>query len=182
MTGITLSGENRELVGLAEKINAISSEAESCARNATMLAVAAGELLVQAKVQIEHGNWEAWLLDNCRLAVRTAQAYMRLASAFPMLTEDKRNAVAEMPVRMAVRAITTIADAPPRPRGVAIQRSECARVASVLRKGAADMREAARWIGALGECKGPRVARLRRKLADAIALIDGLTVVEEVSS
>ena len=175
MTTCTLSAEHWELPGLAMKINAITADAVNSARTATMLAIEAGELLAQAKNHVGHGNWETWLLDNCHLAVRTAQAYMRLSSAFPFLTEEKRNAVADMPVRMAVKAITTTAaDATLRQRDVVVRRSERERVAQLLREGASNMREAARWIDHLGEYKARRVASLRKKLIDTVAMLDGL--------
>jgi hypothetical protein len=41
--------------------------------------IAAGELLIEAKAQLRHGQWLPWLQDNCNLSERTAQLYMRLA-------------------------------------------------------------------------------------------------------
>jgi phage N-6-adenine-methyltransferase len=43
-------------------------------------AMAAGDLLIEAKVQLKHGQWLPWLTESCRgLSVRMAQLYMRLA-------------------------------------------------------------------------------------------------------
>jgi hypothetical protein len=65
-------------------------------------AIKAGELLIEAKRQYgKHGQWAQWLADNVDLAERTAQAYMRLAR----LPIEKRNAVADLPLREALSAI-----------------------------------------------------------------------------
>ena len=39
----------------------------------------AGELLIEAKEGVPHGEWGAWLEDNFALNASTAQRYMRLA-------------------------------------------------------------------------------------------------------
>jgi len=66
-------------------------------------AIAAGELLLEAKGQVRHGDWASWLAKNCDFAERTVQAYMRLARA-PL---EKRNAVADLPLRDALAAIAS---------------------------------------------------------------------------
>jgi hypothetical protein len=42
-------------------------------------AITAGELLLEAKSQVAHGEWLSWLEDNCAMGLRTAQLYMQLA-------------------------------------------------------------------------------------------------------
>jgi hypothetical protein len=39
----------------------------------------AGEMLIEAKAQVEHGQWLGWLEANFHLSINTAQDYMRLA-------------------------------------------------------------------------------------------------------
>lgn len=39
----------------------------------------AGDKLVEAKEQVSHGHWGAWLSKNCELNDQTARRYMRLA-------------------------------------------------------------------------------------------------------
>ena len=69
------------LATLAAEINAEHDAAERTARTAIDHARAAGERLLLAKAQVAHGQWLPWLSANCpAVAVRTAQAYMRLAS------------------------------------------------------------------------------------------------------
>ncbi len=65
---------------LAAAINADHAAAERTARKALDHARAAGDKLLQAKAQVDHGQWLPWLSAHCPdVAVRTAQAYMRLA-------------------------------------------------------------------------------------------------------
>jgi hypothetical protein len=70
-------------------------------KEAVSNAIAAGELLLEAKKQVGHGEWLPWLAENCDISERTAQAYMRLARA-PL---EMRNAVADWPLREALAAI-----------------------------------------------------------------------------
>jgi hypothetical protein len=42
-------------------------------------AIAAGRLLLEARELVGHGNWIQWLEGNCRVGVRQAQTFMRLA-------------------------------------------------------------------------------------------------------
>jgi Protein of unknown function (DUF3102) len=38
-----------------------------------------GDLLIEAKRRVEHGNFEAWLSTHCQLSFRTARRYMAMA-------------------------------------------------------------------------------------------------------
>ena len=104
---VIADAEHRALPGLAEKINEATAAAESTARAAVEHALHAGRLLTEAKALVPHGQWEPWLLEHCTVAPRTAQAYMRLAKTLPTLSDEKRNAVADLPLREAVAAIST---------------------------------------------------------------------------
>jgi hypothetical protein len=86
---------------LAAEINATHAEAERSLRQAVHHAVRTGELLIQAKRLVGHGNWSIWLTDNVTFSDRLAQSYMRLAR----LPLEKRNAVADLPLREALSAI-----------------------------------------------------------------------------
>src|SRR5258708_2094965 len=64
--------------------------------------MACGELLIEAKHRYgKHGKWAKWLADNIEFSERLAQCYMRLAR----LPLQKRNAVADLPLREALSAI-----------------------------------------------------------------------------
>jgi DUF3102 family protein len=86
---------------LAERINAEHGKAERALRSGVEHAARAGELLLKAKEKIGHGGWLGWLKDNVAFSERLAQAYMQLAS----LPVEKRNAVADLPLRKALSAI-----------------------------------------------------------------------------
>lgn len=83
---------------LAARINAEHVAARDTAQSALDHAAECGRLLIQAKAQIPHGEWEAWLTANFSGSPRTARAYMQLASRLPEL-ELKRHHVADLPLR-----------------------------------------------------------------------------------
>lgn len=69
-----------DLPALALAINEEHALAERHAELAIHRAKRAGDMLVAAKQQIQHGQWLPWLATNCpTIKERTARAYMRLA-------------------------------------------------------------------------------------------------------
>src|SRR5262249_38145009 len=67
-----------ELTLLAEEINASFHEVIGSCRTTVMHAFRVGQLLLQAKKLIKHGDFTAWLRENCRgISVSTAREYMR---------------------------------------------------------------------------------------------------------
>jgi Protein of unknown function (DUF3102) len=90
------------LVALATDLPARINVAHAvCAKAMTAAvrhATRAGELLLRAKAKVGHGQWQKWQRDNLKFSPRTAQLYMYFAS----LTVEKRNAVADLPLRTAV--------------------------------------------------------------------------------
>jgi hypothetical protein len=82
-----------DLAHLAERINAAHAAAETALRAGLDHARTAGELLVQAKAQLGHGQWLPWLERNVCFSLRTAQAYMRVARRWQEL-EAKAQALA----------------------------------------------------------------------------------------
>jgi hypothetical protein len=87
---------------LVDEIRREHEAAANALRSGLDHAIKAGELLIEAKRRYcKHGQWAQWLADNIDFAERTAQAYMRLAR----LPIEKRNAVADLPLREALSAI-----------------------------------------------------------------------------
>lgn len=115
-TSIVIVGDDSALPDLACKTNAATAAAETAAKSAMEHALEVGDLLNQAKTRVAHGNWELWLTTHCIVALRTAQAYMRLAKHVQLLPLEKRNAAADLPVREAIRAISTKPEYPPAQR------------------------------------------------------------------
>ena len=102
---------------LAVKIDAAHRAATSAIQNALTNAVRCGELLIQAKSQVPHGEWLTWLQGQTKVSERTAQAYMRLARKLKSIDPQR---VADMSVREALAAIATPKPEPkPQPRATA---------------------------------------------------------------
>jgi Protein of unknown function (DUF3102) len=91
----------RSLGDLAARIRAEHQAASDALKASVHHAIACGTLLLEAKKEVEHGEWLDWLNANCDIPERTVQAYMRLAR----LPVEKRNAVADLPLRDALSAI-----------------------------------------------------------------------------
>ena len=71
------------------------NSAEESERRAESLAAEIGRLLLEVKTRLEHGEWLPWIDANLPFQRRMAQTYMQIAGA----PEEKRNAVAHLPVR-----------------------------------------------------------------------------------
>lgn len=89
----------------AEAINAAHDAAQAAARSAVQHALEAGRLLIEVKAGLEHGELTGWIAEHCRFSPRTARAYMKLARDYETLPEAKRQRVASLPFRDAVREL-----------------------------------------------------------------------------
>lgn len=79
--GVVISAPYQE-VALAElpaRINAEHDGVQAAMENGLEHARRAGELLLQAKSRVGHGNWTPWLEQHFKGSARTAQAYCRVA-------------------------------------------------------------------------------------------------------
>ncbi len=95
------------LAELAKAINAEHQAAERTARKAIEHARDAGECLLLAKAQVEHGQWLPWLSSNCpALSARTARAYMQLSRNWGTL-ETKTAESANLSIDAALKLLTT---------------------------------------------------------------------------
>ena len=62
-----------------------------------MHAMAAGDLLIEAKAQLKHGQWLPWLAKHCVISERTAQLYVKLAKKRTTIEKEQiRNDVADL--------------------------------------------------------------------------------------
>ena len=76
--------ERVEIVGtIADAINKEHQLFEAGMRSSLIHAIHCGELLIQQKAQLEHGEWLPWVMANCEFNIRHAQKYMDLASNAP---------------------------------------------------------------------------------------------------
>lgn len=95
---------NLSLITLASEIN---SEHENC--NIAILdglqhAIKAGELLLQAKELVNHGEWLPWLKSNVSFSERTAQNYMRVFQRKNEILE-KSATVADLSYKAAINLL-----------------------------------------------------------------------------
>lgn len=105
-----MNTEITTLSTLADGIRQKHQAALDTAANAVTLAREAGELLIQAKAQVDHGQWSDWLKANVQFSERTAQGYMRLAREIPKLCEEKAQHIEVFPLRQALKAISSQQD------------------------------------------------------------------------
>jgi hypothetical protein len=100
-----LTANSESTLNLAARINEAHERATDRAASAVDAARQAGELLLEAKAAVAHGTWSAWLTENVKFSERSARGYMRLARELPKLTEEKRQRVAEIPLRDASKEL-----------------------------------------------------------------------------
>jgi hypothetical protein len=94
------AGANR-LPVIASSINDHLAAAEQATKHGLEHAIAAGLLLLEAKDLVGHGAWITWLEANCRVGVRQAQTFMRLARNRHKLDALKCEATAYLTVTAA---------------------------------------------------------------------------------
>ena len=70
-------------------------------------ALKAGQLLLEAKKGLPHGEWLPWLRESCPdISERTAQNYMRLSREVSKLEPEKAQRVADLSYRDAIRVVS----------------------------------------------------------------------------
>jgi len=76
---------------LAQRIAVEHNAVAVALRSALGHAIAAGELLIEAKAKVRHGQWLKWLAANCEVPKRTAAHYMALAKRRQKLCDQNGN-------------------------------------------------------------------------------------------
>ena len=99
-----------DLATLAERINREHRAAEVALNTGLEHALEAGRLLIEAKAQVAHGEWLPWLERHFEGAPRTARVYVQLARRWPQIKEAKRQRVANLSVRSAVKLLASPTD------------------------------------------------------------------------
>lgn len=103
MTSAALSATIPTQIDLANdsrtaRINAEHRQAKADARSAIEHAAHCGELLIEAKSELPHGQWRAWVEAHCEFSCRTARRYMQVAEELLRLRE-RWPRVASLPLR-----------------------------------------------------------------------------------
>jgi len=87
---------SNSLTNLAARIRTEHAATSAAFKSSIKHAMAAGDLLIEAKAQLQHGRWLPWLRDHCTISERTAQLYMRVAKNRAMIETQIRNDVADL--------------------------------------------------------------------------------------
>jgi hypothetical protein len=99
--------DQADLEALAAKIAEEHARAQAAMRTSVEHALRTGEMLIEAKRRVGHGGFDIFIKTYCKLAPRTAQAYMRLARELPKLPTAKAQRVADLSLRDAISAVAT---------------------------------------------------------------------------
>jgi hypothetical protein len=98
---------SNSLADLAARIRVEHSACTAAMKRGLQHAIAAGEMLIEAKAQLKHGEWLPWLRDHCQIPERTASLHMRLAENRAQIEAEIGNGVADMSIRGAIALIAT---------------------------------------------------------------------------
>jgi len=104
MTTTIAESRTPTLAELATEINDLHRRAESAMRSGLEHALAAGQLLIEAKAQCQHGDWGQWLANSFEGSERTARAYMQLAKRWPEI-ESKTAEPADLSIDGALKML-----------------------------------------------------------------------------
>jgi hypothetical protein len=80
----------RPLSVIATDIIAEHTAAERAPWSALEHAKRTGELVLEAKAQLPHGQWLPWIAANCDISDRVAQNYMRISREWARIEEIKQ--------------------------------------------------------------------------------------------
>jgi hypothetical protein len=90
---------------LASRINAEHSEVRNSLRRGAEHAIKAGQLLLQAKATVGHGNWMEWIATNCQFTHRTAQLYMKVADNRELLEKSNPKCISNLSLTEAIELL-----------------------------------------------------------------------------
>jgi hypothetical protein len=112
-TPVTISQE--PLSALANRIRDAHQAVGRALGSVLELAMVAGDALIAAHDQVNHGEWGRWLRRNCELGGRTAQVYMQLARHRELIEANPQRS-ADLSLSGALRLIGDSKEAPVQPR------------------------------------------------------------------
>lgn len=166
-----------ELSDIAYAINCSVREAEKAAKSAVVFAVDAGSKLNTAKNLVPHGQWAKWLEENVEVSLRTARAYMQLASELPLLEDGKRQHVADLPLREAMKAIATQPSIPhrtPQPPVRVRALDDRAKFKKAFDAAASGIKKVSRALAAGVSIRKKEIESTRKVLEQALAQLNEL--------
>jgi len=99
-----LTKHNRRLDAIASQLKKIHGEFLALAGRSLGLAKDIGELLIEAKVIVDHGRWTDWLQGSFPGSPTTAEAYMRIAKKWDVI-ESKTTETADLTLDAALKLL-----------------------------------------------------------------------------
>jgi hypothetical protein len=97
---------SNSLAELAARIRGEHDGAKGAIKRGVEHAIAAGELLIEAKEKLQHGQWLTWLEEHCGLSERSARRYMRVARNKDKIASENGR-VSDLSLRGALDTLTT---------------------------------------------------------------------------
>ena len=97
--------QQEDLDDLADRIRQAHDDIRRVSANALALALAAGDLLIEAKIHVPPKKWSFWLRKNCFMGRSTARLYVQLAQHRTEI-EDEISRFPDLSLRAARRLIT----------------------------------------------------------------------------
>jgi hypothetical protein len=107
MSDLALSNS---LADLAARIRAEHEATSTALKSSVEHAMKAGDLLIEAKAQLKHGQWLSWLAEHCAMSERSAQLYMPIAKNRAAIEDNIRNGVADLTLGQAAALMMMTAD------------------------------------------------------------------------
>jgi Protein of unknown function (DUF3102) len=103
------AGSN-SLPDLAVRIRAEHEAVDQSLKSSVAHAMAAGDMLIEAKSLVKHGQWLPWLHEHCTISERTAQLYMRCAKQREVI-ESNTQPIADLSLNEAAALLMLSSDA-----------------------------------------------------------------------
>jgi Protein of unknown function (DUF3102) len=101
---------SNSLADLSARIKAEHRATSDALRSSVEHSMAAGDLLIEAKELVPHGQWLPWLAQNCELSERSSQLYMRTAKNREAIELQIRNGVADLTLNEAAALLFLTSD------------------------------------------------------------------------
>jgi hypothetical protein len=101
---------SNSLTDLAARIRAEHEATGTALKSSVEHAMMAGDLLIEAKSRLKHGQWMPWLTKHCAMSDRTAQLYVKIAKNRTTIETNIRNAVADLTLGQAAALMMMTAD------------------------------------------------------------------------
>lgn len=101
---------SNSLSDLSARIRVEHHATSAALKSSVEHAMAAGDLLLEAKALVPHGQWLPWLAEHCEMSERTAQLYMRTAKNRAAVELQMRNTVADLTLNEAAALLFLTSD------------------------------------------------------------------------